>query len=95
MTVGYNDLMVFQIRHIQGDNSYLSPLNTYNLPPGESGVFRVIEIDWIQSYNNFTALWQNQDMAFSFLPEFDSTYNVTAHQNKMLPPTPAHNLERY
>lgn len=34
-------------------------------------------------------------MAYSFLPEFGSTYNVTAHWNKMLPPAPAYNLERY
>lgn len=95
MTAGYNDIMIFQIRHIRGDDSYLSPLNTYNLPAGESDVFGVIEIDWIQSYNNFTALWQNQEMAYSFLPQFGETYNVTAHWNKMLPPSPEYTLERY
>lgn len=95
MTAPYNGIMIFQIREAQGDNSYMSPLNNYTLTPGESDVFGVIEIDWLQSSNNFTALWQNQELAYEFLPQFGETYNVTAHWNKMVTPNATYTAERY
>ena len=47
----------------------MSPVNTYNLGPELSGVFAIIEIDWIQTYN-FTTLWQNQGLRYEFMSQF-------------------------
>ncbi|RJE18645.1 hypothetical protein PHISCL_09015 [Aspergillus sclerotialis] len=95
MDAPYNHQMVIQHRSLKGDDTYLSPVNTYNLSPELSGVFGVIEIDWIQEYNNFTTLWQNQELAMEFLPHFGEIYNVRPHWNKMSPPNPTYTLEKF
>lgn len=95
MKAPYNKQMVFQYRILKGDDSYLSPVNTYNLAPGHSGVFGVLEIDWIQEYNNFTTLWQNQALAEEFLPRFGETYNVRSHWNKMSAPNATYIQEHF
>ncbi|KOC11737.1 putative gulonolactone oxidase [Aspergillus flavus AF70] len=59
MKAPYNSIMVIQHRSLKGDDAYMSPVNIYNLGSDLSGVFAIIEIDWIQTYNNFTTLWQN------------------------------------
>lgn len=86
MKAPYNEQMVFQYRILKGDDAYLSPVNTYNLGPEHSGVFGVLEIDWMQSYNNHTTLWQNQALAEEFLPRFGEEFNVRSHWNKMSAP---------
>lgn len=95
MKAPYNKQMVFQFRMLRGDDAYLSPVNTYNLGPEYSGVFAVIEIDWMQEYNNFTTLWQNQALAYEFLPQFGEAYNVRSHWNKMAPANFTYTQERF
>lgn len=95
MKAPYNDQMVFQFRMVRGDDAYLSPANTYNLGPESSGVFGVLEIDWMQEYNNFTTLWQNQELAEEFLPRFGEAYNVRSHWNKMSPANSTYILEKF
>ncbi|KAI9924865.1 hypothetical protein MW887_006722 [Aspergillus wentii] len=95
MRAPYNNQMIFQYRTLKGDDSYLSPVNSYNLKPEQSGVFAVLEIDWMQTYNNWTTLWQNQDLAFEFLPHFGETYNVRSHWNKMSPANATFAREQY
>ncbi|GAB1214265.1 hypothetical protein ATERTT37_003426 [Aspergillus terreus] len=95
MNAPYNSLMVMQHRSLKGDDAYMSPVNTYNLDPSLSGVFGIIEIDWIQEYNNFTTLWQNQELAYEFLPKFGEAYNVRPHWNKMSPPNATYTLEKF
>jgi hypothetical protein len=95
MKAPYNKQMVMQHRSLKGDDTYLSPVNTYNLGPELSGVFGVIEIDWIQEYNNFTTLWQNQELAHEFLPQFGETYNARSHWNKMSAPNATYTLEKF
>jgi hypothetical protein len=95
MKAPYNQQMVIQHRTLQGDDTYMSPVNTYNLDPKLSGVFAIIEIDWIQEYDNFTTLWQNQELAFEFLPQFGETYNVRPHWNKMSPPNATYTQEKF
>jgi D-arabinono-1,4-lactone oxidase. len=73
----------------------MSPVNNYNLGPESSGVFAIIEIDWIQEYNNFTTLWQNQELAYEFLPHFGETYNVRSHWNKMSAHNATYTLEKF
>ncbi|KAL5363680.1 hypothetical protein BJX96DRAFT_187162 [Aspergillus floccosus] len=91
----YNYQMVMQHRSLKGDDAYMSPVNTYNLDSSLSGVFGIIEIDWIQEYNNFTTLWQNQELAYEFLPKFGDEYNVRPHWNKMSPPNATYTLEKF
>ncbi|KAL3479233.1 hypothetical protein BJX99DRAFT_268648 [Aspergillus californicus] len=95
MKAPYNKQMVIQHRTLKGDDTYLSPVNTYNLPPESSGVFAVIEIDWIQEYNNFTTLWQNQELAYEFLPRFGDAYNVRSHWNKMSAPNATYTRDKF
>lgn len=95
MKAPYNEQMIFQYRILKGDDTYLSPANTYNLGPESSGVFGVLEIDWLQTYNNFTTLWQNQALAEEFLPHFGETYNVRSHWNKMSPPNATYIQEKF
>jgi hypothetical protein len=90
MKAPYNQQMVIQHRTLKGDDTYMSPVNTYNLKPENSGVFAIIEIDWLQEYDNFATLWQNQELAFEFLPRFGETYNARPHWNKMNAPDPAY-----
>ena len=70
-------------RFIKGDDTWLSPVNTYNLPSNSSGIFATLEYSWMPSYNNYTLQWLYQDLASEFIPEFGETYNVRAHWNKM------------
>ena len=95
MKAPYNDQMIFQYRSLRGDDAYMSPVNTYNLGPENSGTFGVLEIDWMQEYNNFTTLWQNQDLAYEFLPRFGETFNVRSHWNKMSPPNATYIAEKF
>lgn len=71
-------------RFVKGDDTWLSPVNTYNLKPDVSGIFATLEYSWIPSYNNFTLQWFYQDLASEFIPKFGETYNVRPHWNKML-----------
>lgn len=91
----YNDQMIFQYRTLKGDDAYLSPVNTYNLGPEYSGVFAVVEIDWMQKYNNFNTLWKNQDLAFEFMPRFGDMFNSRSHWNKMAPPNATFTLQQF
>ncbi|OQD78668.1 hypothetical protein PENDEC_c001G00389 [Penicillium decumbens] len=95
MKAPYNQQMVIQHRTLKGDDTYMSPVNTYNLDPKLSGVFGIIEIDWLQEYDNFTTLWQNQELAYEFLPQFGETYNVRSHWNKMSAPNATYIQERF
>lgn len=90
-----NQEMIFQYRILKGDDSYMSPVNTYNLGPQNSGVFGVLEIDWIQSVNNYTTLWNNQGFAFEFMDKFGYEYNARAHWNKMSPYDPKFTLSAF
>lgn len=81
---GYNNLqMIFQFRILKGDDAWMSPVNTYNLGPQNSGVFGVIEIDWMSTVNSWNTLWHDQELAFEFLPEFGYKFNMRSHWNKM------------
>ncbi|KAJ5092065.1 hypothetical protein NUU61_006935 [Penicillium alfredii] len=91
----YNEQMIFQLRTLKGDDSYMSPVNTYNLEPKNSGVFAILEIDWIQTYNDWNTLWRNQELAYEFLPHFGETYNVRSHWNKMAAPNATYTLEQF
>ncbi|OKL63070.1 hypothetical protein UA08_01278 [Talaromyces atroroseus] len=71
-------------RFVKGDDTWLSPVNTYNLQPNASGVFATLEYSWVPSYNNFTLQWFYQDLASEFIPQFGDKYNVRPHWNKML-----------
>ncbi|KAL4916467.1 FAD/FMN-containing dehydrogenase [Aspergillus aurantiobrunneus] len=71
-------------RFIKGDENWLSPLNSYNLPANASGVFAALEYSWIPSYNNFTTQWFHQELASEFIPMFGEKYNVRPHWNKMI-----------
>ncbi|CAG8908847.1 unnamed protein product [Penicillium egyptiacum] len=95
MKAPYNNMMVIQHRSLKGDDTYMSPVNTYNLGPELSGVFAIIEIDWIQTYNNFTTLWQNQALGDEFLPRFGDKYNARPHWNKMNPANATYTLEKF
>ncbi|KAJ1706542.1 gulonolactone oxidase [Aspergillus flavus] len=95
MKAPYNSMMVIQHRSLKGDDAYMSPVNTYNLGSDLSGVFAIIEIDWIQTYNNFTTLWQNQQLGYEFMAEFGEKYNVRPHWNKMNPPNATYALEKF
>ncbi|OJJ60252.1 hypothetical protein ASPSYDRAFT_201629 [Aspergillus sydowii CBS 593.65] len=95
MTGPSNKQIVIQHRTLHGDDAYLSPVNTYNLDPSLSGVFGVIEIDWIQEYDSFETLWQNQELAYEFLPRFGETYDVRPHWNKMNAPDAEYMKSRY
>ncbi|KAI9923436.1 hypothetical protein ASPWEDRAFT_106959 [Aspergillus wentii DTO 134E9] len=85
MNTDYNGLVIYQWRALRGDSAWMSPVNTYNLGPESSGVFGIIEIDWLQSYNNFPALWDNQALADEFMPKFGEKFNARSHWNKMNP----------
>lgn len=95
MKAPYNNMMVIQHRSLKGDDAYMSPVNTYNLSPDLSGVFAIIEIDWIQTYNDFTTLWQNQELGYEFLSKFGEKYNVRPHWNKMNPANATYALEKF
>ncbi|KAL4742732.1 FAD/FMN-containing dehydrogenase [Aspergillus similis] len=71
-------------RFIKGDDTWLSPLNTYGLRPNASGVFAALEYSWIPSYNNFTLQWFHQELASEFIPLFGEKYDVRPHWNKMI-----------
>ncbi|KAL4771339.1 FAD/FMN-containing dehydrogenase [Aspergillus nidulans var. acristatus] len=71
-------------RFIKGDDTWLSPLNTYGLQPNASGVFAALEYSWIPSYNNFTMQWFHQELASEFIPLFGEKYDVRPHWNKMI-----------
>ncbi|KAL4909355.1 hypothetical protein BDW74DRAFT_174559 [Aspergillus multicolor] len=71
-------------RFIKGDDTWLSPLNTYGLKPNASGLFASLEYSWIPSYNNFTLQWFHQELAAEYIPEFGEKYDVRPHWNKML-----------
>lgn len=77
-----NDVTVIT-RFVKGDDSWLSPVNSYNLQPNTSGIFATLEYSWVPSYNNFTLQWLYQDLASEFIPQFGETYNVRPHWNKM------------
>lgn len=80
----YNNMnMIYELRFVKGDDTWMSPANTYNLGPGNSGVFAVIEIDWYMTYNNFDTLWFYQALAEQFTPQFGLQYNVRPHWGKM------------
>ncbi|KAA8645891.1 hypothetical protein EYZ11_002044 [Aspergillus tanneri] len=79
-----NHQMVYELRFVKGDDTWMSPVNTYNLGPEHSGIFAVIEIDWYATYNNYGSLWFYQTLAQEFIPEFGHIYNVHSHWNKML-----------
>jgi hypothetical protein len=82
--VGYNNLdMIYELRFVKGDDTWMSPVNTYNLGTNASGVFGVIEIDWYMTYNNFDTLWFYQFLAEQFIPQFGILYNVRPHWGKM------------
>ncbi|KAE8156032.1 hypothetical protein BDV40DRAFT_310379 [Aspergillus tamarii] len=95
MQAPYNNMMVIQHRSLKGDDAYMSPVNTYNLGSDLSGVFAIIEIDWIQTYNNFTTLWQNQELGYEFMAKFGEKYNVRPHWNKMNAPNATYALEKF
>lgn len=81
---GYNNLnMIYELRFVKGDDTWMSPVNKYNLAPNASGVFAVIEIDWYMTYNNFTTLWFYQSLAEKFIPQFGHFYNARPHWGKM------------
>lgn len=82
--VGYNNLdMIYELRFVKGDDTWMSPANTYNLGQNSSGIFAVIEIDWYMTYNNFQTLWFYQSLAQQFEPQFGLKYNVRPHWGKM------------
>ncbi|GMG28525.1 unnamed protein product [Aspergillus oryzae var. brunneus] len=87
-----NEKMIFQFRALGGDDSYMSPANTYNLGSENSGVFAVLEIDWMQKVNHWDTLYNNQKFAYDFQDEFGSVYNARSHWNKMSPNDPKHTL---
>ncbi|KAJ5108004.1 hypothetical protein N7456_004679 [Penicillium angulare] len=70
-------------RFVKGDDTWLSPVNKYNLQPNASGIFATLEYSWMPSYNNYTLQWLYQDLASEFIPKFGETYDVRPHWNKM------------
>jgi hypothetical protein len=49
-------------RFVKDDDTWLPPVNKYNLQPNASGIFATLEYSWIPSYNNFTLQWLYQDL---------------------------------
>lgn len=83
---GYNNQnMIYELRFVKGDQTWMSPVNTYNLTHNGSGdvTFAVIEIDWYMEYNDFPTLWFYQSLAEKFIPRFGRWYNARPHWGKM------------
>ncbi|KAI1402468.1 gluconolactone oxidase [Hypoxylon fuscum] len=84
---GYNNLnMIYELRFVKGDNTWMSPVNQYNIAgntSNTSNIFAVMEIDWYMTYNNFDTLWYYQSLAEKFIPRFGRFYNARPHWGKM------------
>lgn len=78
-----NMYMVNEVRFVKGDDTWMSPVNKYNLGNDSNGVFAVFEIEWTMTYNNFDTLWFGHDIARQYIPKFGTQYNVRPHWGKM------------
>ncbi|KAJ5893679.1 FAD/FMN-containing dehydrogenase [Penicillium taxi] len=82
---GYSSADVTVItRFVKGDDTWISPVNTYNLDESNSGVFATLEYSWVPSYNNWTIQYFSQELLKEFIPTFGEKYNVRPHWNKGL-----------
>ncbi|EPE09047.1 oxidoreductase [Ophiostoma piceae UAMH 11346] len=77
-----NSVAVYEYRFIHGDDAFLSPANTYNLPANSSGIFAAITITYIPTYNEYEALWAYTDTLGTFVSELGAKHNVRPHWNK-------------
>ncbi|EFX03025.1 FAD-dependent oxidoreductase [Grosmannia clavigera kw1407] len=77
-----NKQLVFNIRFIRGDNAFMSPANTENLPANASGVFVTFEMSYVPAYNDFATLQKYTDNLAAFIPAFGQKFNVRPHWNK-------------
>ncbi|KUI69459.1 L-gulonolactone oxidase [Cytospora mali] len=80
----YNNLyMLNMVRFVKEDDTWMSPVNKYNLGNDSSGVFAVLNVEWTMTYNTFDTLWFGQDIARQYIPKFGMQYNVRPHWGKM------------
>ena len=77
-----NEDIPHTVRFVKGDDTWMSPVNKYNLDNSTSGVFAVLEVDWYPTYNDFDSLWYYQAWAQNFIPRFGKEYNVRPHWGK-------------